>query len=251
MTICEICDGIGIVPTAIGSRPCACQVEEQARLRLLRAQIPLGFAGCTLDNFRPCPHTKEALMMARHYAQEFIPGVRDQDLPGLLLSGSVGVGKTHLAAAILRSTIETKGIEGRFVTVPALLDRLRASYDNGATETPAQILRPIMGADLVVIDELGASRPTDWVFDTIELLIGSLYNAMRPVIVTTNYPNLKPGAAPAQNEYARAARPETLYDRIGARMWSRLQQMCRPVDMIGPDWRARGSVTSMAGRKEE
>ena len=237
---CGFCGDIGLVPTATGSRPCSCQAEQEIALRLRRARIPASFAGCTLLNFTPCPHTQRGLLMARHYAAEFIPGMKDLALPGLLFTGTVGVGKTHLGAGILRQLIESKGIEGRFVTVPQLLDRLRSSYDAGARESQAEILKPILAADLVVIDELGAARPSDWVFETIELLIGSLYNNARPVIVTTNYQNLAPGGRPAtaENEYARAARPETLGDRIGGRMWSRLQQMCTAVDMSGPDWRA-------------
>ena len=159
----------------------------------------------------------------------------------MLLTGSVGTGKTHLAVAALRVLVETRGVEGRFVDVRVLLDRLRSSYNDDAQESQEQILRPILKADLVVIDELGAARPSDWVFETLELLIGGLYNRVVPVIVTTNLPNLAAGATAKANgnEYARAARPETLGDRIGARMWSRLQQMCASCEMIGPDWRGR------------
>jgi DNA replication protein DnaC len=124
------------------------------------------------------------------------------------------------------------------VDLRELLDRLRSSYDERATENQAQIMRPIFAADLVVIDELGAARPTDWIFETQELLIGGLYNRMVPTVVTTNLPNLAAGAAAASG-YERAARPETLGDRIGMRMFSRLQEMCRTVTMNGPDWRSK------------
>jgi DNA replication protein DnaC len=179
--------------------------------------------------------------MARRFAQDFLPGFTGKDISGLLLTGSVGTGKTHLAVGVLRHLVEEKGIDGRFVTVPDFLDRLRQSYDKGAGETTGQIFAPTFAAGLVVIDELGAARGTDWVFETIELLIGGLYNRMTPVIVTTNFRNLDPGgsAAAGNNDYARAARPETLGDRIGARMFSRLQQMCTAVDMTGPDYRTR------------
>jgi DNA replication protein DnaC len=232
---CNLCRDIGLIPTEHGSRPCACQIEEEARIRFTRAGIPPNFQGCALENFIADANTTWALAAARRYVTDFLPGAGR----GLLFTGNVGAGKTHLAAGILRALIGDKGIQGRFVTVPQLLEKLRASFGPEATETETQILKPILSADLVVIDELGASRATEWVFDTVELLIGSLYNKSAAVIVTTNFPNLAPGAGQVQNEYARAMRPETLGDRIGARMWSRLQQMCKTVQIHGSDWRAK------------
>lgn len=235
---CDRCQDIGLIPTATGSRPCSCQTDQASRIRLNRAEIPERFHGCALENFRPDPQTSWALAAARRYVTDFLPG-RAQPGAGLLFTGNVGVGKTHLAAGILRALIDTKGIDGRFVTVAQLLEKLRASYGQDAGQSETQILKPILSADLVVIDELGASRPTEWVFDTVELLIGSLYNQSAAVIVTTNFPNLDAGAGQVQNEYSRAIRPETLGDRIGRRMWSRLQQMCAAVEMHGSDWRAK------------
>ena len=236
---CEACGGMGLIKTETGSRTCDCQAAAGAAARIRRAHIPVGFASATLEGFRPAPHTSQALTAARTFAREFLPGMKSCDTPGLLLTGSVGTGKTHLAVATLRAVIEEKGIDGQFVDVRELLDRLRSSYDEGSSQSQAQILKPIMSADLVVIDELGAARPSDWVFETIELLIGGLYNRMAPVIVTTNLPNLAAGAAAFGNSYARATRPETLGDRIGTRMFSRLQQMCLAIEMVGPDWRAK------------
>jgi DNA replication protein DnaC len=237
--LCEACNGLGLIPGSKGSYPCQCQEEERRRIRLQRAGIPPGFAGATLGNFQVRPHTSKAHLMVRRYAEEFLPGNNrsDKRAAGILLTGSVGTGKTHLAVGVARYLVEERGIEARFVTVPELLDRLRSSYDTDARESQAQILRPIFSADLVVIDELGAQRASDWVFDTVELLIGGLYNRMTPVIVTSNFQNLPAGGSTPQS-YERAARQETLGDRIGARMFSRLQQMCAPMDMSGPDWRA-------------
>jgi DNA replication protein DnaC len=235
---CNICRDVGLIPTERGSRPCACQIDQQARMRLTRAGIPPKFQDCALENFTPEAHTSWALAAARRYVTDFLPGAGR----GILFTGNVGAGKTHLAAGILRALIEDKGIQGQFVIVPRLLEKLRATFGPDATETDTQILKPILSADLVVIDELGASRPTDWVLDTVELLIGGLYNRSAAVIVTTNFLNLGFGASQVQdeNEYARAARAETLGDRIGKRMWSRLQQMCTTVVQIhGSDWRAK------------
>jgi len=144
---------------------------------------------------------------------------------------------------ILRKLAEEKGIEGRMVDIRELLDQLRSSYDERnerSQESQAQVLASILKAELILIDELGAAKPSDWVYETLELLIGTLYNRARPVIVTTNMGNrgpFNPGNRYEENEYARAARAETLGDRIGLRMWSRLQQMCRPVEINGSDWR--------------
>lgn len=240
--VCELCDGVGLVRVEADgrwvSRACDCQAAARAAALVKRARIPAGFEHATLDGFVASKYTAQGLLAAKQFVREFIPG---QATPGLLLTGTVGTGKTHLAAGILRDLAEEKGVSGRFVDVRELLDQLRGSYDDSAQETQAQILRPLLTADLVVVDELGAARPSEWVFETIELLIGGLYNRTTPTIVTTNLPNLAAGAgASTGNGYARAAmRPETLGDRIGSRMWSRLQQMCRAVEMNGPDWRMR------------
>lgn len=239
---CPQCGGAGLLRVQAGdlwvSRPCGCQEALQRAARVKRARIPAAFEHATLDRFAQAKHTAQALLAAKQFVREFIPG---QPASGLIFVGSVGTGKTHLAAGVLHELAEDKGVDARFVDVRELLDKLRSSYDENAQETQAQILKPLLTAELVAIDELGAARPSDWVFETIELLIGGLYNRNVPVIVTTNLANLGPGAsAPgAAAEYARVARPETLGDRIGARMWSRLQQMCRAVDMTGPDWRVR------------
>lgn len=240
LVTCELCGGYGLirVPETNSSRPCECQIAIAAAARIKRAGIPAGFAGASFRTFQRQEHTKNALQTARRFCEEFLPG-KDGRTRGMLLTGSVGTGKTHLAVACLRHLIEEKGIDARFVDVRDLLERLRSTYRDEGGDTQTQILKPLLRADLVVIDELGAARPTDWVFETIELLIGGLYNSLGPVIVTTNLPNAAPGATTGNNEYQRAARPETLGDRIGARMWSRLQEMCVSVEMIGKDFRSR------------
>lgn len=239
---CEKCGGVGLVPVEVNgkpsSRPCECQQPAGAEARIARAGIPEGFRRASFGNFDIRPHNSRAAGVAWRFCEEFLPG-RGHRNTGLLLTGTVGSGKTHLAVAALRELVINKGIDAKFVLVPQLLDRLRSSYDESAAESQRKILRPIFEADLVVIDELGAARPSDWVFETIELLIGGLYNEMVPVIVTTNLANLGPGQSVqnVQNEYARSARPETLGDRIGARMWSRLQEMTVCVELKGVDMR--------------
>lgn len=245
MTACPECGGVGLIPATkegrMYSMPCHCQTTERQKAMIARSRIPAGYLEATFQTFTKTAGTAKALQTAHRFVEEFVPGMHTPRQLGMMLTGPVGTGKTHLAAASLHQLIKDKGIYGRFVDVRELLDKLRSSYGEDARDTHAQILAPVLNADLVVIDELGAARPSDWVFETIELLIGGLYNKLTPVIVTTNLPNLQAGAAvtDSKSEYARAARPETLGDRIGSRMFSRLQEMCVAVEMSGPDWRGK------------
>lgn len=232
---CEICGGIGLVPTKAGSKPCVCQVEARIATRLKRAGIPPEFAGARLDNYVSTGGTSAALFTACRYVEEFLPG---QTRTGLLLTGSVGLGKTHLAVGMVRALVRDKGVEARFYDVRELLERLRSTFDDNSPETEHQILDPLFRAELVVLDELGAVRNTDWAMETMEVIIGGLYNRQRPLIATTNYPNA-PVAGIKGDIYN--SHPLTLGDRIGARMFSRMQQMCAVIEMTGEDWRNNGT----------
>jgi DNA replication protein DnaC len=102
--------------------------------------------------------------------------------------------------------------------------------------TELEILKPVFDAEVLILDELGASKPTDWVWDTVAHILNTRYNDRRTTIITTNYANAGPvgvGLAPEQ----RSNREESLGDRIGERMRSRLQEMCVVVEMNGVDFR--------------
>lgn len=225
---CEICDGIGLIKTERGSQPCPCQLEAERKIRVNRMGLPPAFGAATLAGFKPSPHTRNALELARAYVRDYIPG---QTKTGLLFTGSTGTGKTHLAVGAARQLAEEKGVDARFVDMTDFLDRMRiATFDNNPPETKTDILRPIHAAELVILDELGGARSNDWVFEVVENLIGRLYNDQKPVLVTSNAPN---------QQYDPKATQPTLGERIGQRMYSRLQQVCLAADMTGPDWRMR------------
>ncbi len=155
--------------------------------------------------------------------------VRDYPLAdrGILFTGSVGVGKTHLAVGILRGLVE-KGISCRFYEYRSLLKEIQNSYDPNTQTSEMSILESLFDHEVIVLDELGAARPSEWVQDTIGLIINARYNDKKLTILTTNYPDER-----------RQDAEDTLADRIGLRLRSRLHQMCGTVVVDGNDYRNR------------
>src|SRR5919198_4093801 len=141
--------------------------------------------------------------------------------------GPVGTGKTHLSAAILRGLIE-KGIPCLFYEFGALLKEIQNSYNPVSQTSELKVLAPVYETEVLVLDELGASKPTDWVRDTMMQVIGTRYNERRLTIFTTNYPDAR-----------RQPAEETLEDRVGVRLRSRLYEMCRTVQIEGEDYRRK------------
>jgi len=156
------------------------------------------------------------------------------DSTGLLLTGSIGVGKTHLAVGVIRELILGKGISCLFYDYRELLKQIQNSYNDSVKTTELEVLRPVFEAEVLVLDELGAVKPTEWVWDTVSLILNTRYNDNRTTIITTNFDD-KPAAA--VSGLRGASREETLGDRIGERMRSRIHEMCRIVRMEGQDFR--------------
>ncbi len=211
------------------AEPCECQHERRLFKLLAKAQIPARYGPCTLDNFQASPELFLALNTARRFVDVY-PGERDGT--GLLLFGSVGVGKTHLATAISQKLILEKGVPALFCDYRELLKAITNSYNAHVQTTELEVLEPVFNAEVLVLDELGAAKPTEWVWETVAHILNTRYNDKRTTIITTNYANLPPGGGDRP-----ATREETLGDRIGERMRSRLQEMCVPVEMRGPDYR--------------
>jgi DNA replication protein DnaC len=158
----------------------------------------------------------------------------------VLFLGPLGVGKTHLAVGIMKELIVAKGIPCLFYDYRELLKHIQNSYNSSVQATELEVLRPVFDTEVLVLDELGAVKPTEWVWDTVSHILNTRYNDKRTTIITTNFPDLPAAAVAAPRDLtARAAREETLGDRIGERMRSRLHEMCRKVEMQGEDFRQR------------
>jgi DNA replication protein DnaC len=237
-TVCPLCDGMGmrVVALAAGGRaaePCECQHERKLFALLSRAQIPMRYAECTLENYNATGELYRAFLSAQRFV-DIYPG--ENDGTGLLFTGSIGVGKTHLATAILQKLILEKGVPALFCDYRELLKSITNSYNARVETTELEVLQPVFDAEVLVLDELGAAKPTEWVWETVAHILNTRYNDKRTTIITTNYPNLPPGSMRGGDK-SGFSREETLGDRIGERMRSRLGEMCVPVEMQGSDYR--------------
>lgn len=220
------------------SRACECQAVLRVRATESRAKIPARYKHCLLSSYEVSfqgadQSFQRALGMAQGFVHDY---PTDTDGKGLLFTGTIGVGKTHLAVGILRELIAEKGSNGLFFDYRDLLKQIQGSYNVESSTNEMDILQPVFDVEVLVLDELGAAKPTEWVWDTVALVLNSRYNNRQTTIITTNYPNLSAGAG-GRSDIERAAKEQTLGDRIGNRMWSRLTEICVAVEMQGQDFR--------------
>jgi DNA replication protein DnaC len=168
--------------------------------------------------------------IAKTEAQRVLDDYPVIDGRGLIFIGAVGVGKTHLAVAILRELIERYQARGLFCQFGALLRQIQDSYSQVSQTSELKLLEPVFDAEVLVLDELGASKPTDWVRDTMMQIINARYNEKRLTIFTTNY---------FDERKSDKDTTELLEDRIGVALRSRLYEMCKTVVIEGHDYRRK------------
>jgi len=202
---------------------------------LAQARIPKRYEHCELASFEPNysgnnASLGRAAMMAQKFVDEY-----PLEKTGLLFLGPIGVGKTHLAAGIIRELMQ-KNVPCLFCDYRELLKEIQNSYNPSVSATEMSILRPVFQAEVLVLDELGAVKPSEWVWDTVSLILNTRYNDVRTTIITTNLADAPPAGA---EPYSKVRREDTLGDRIGERMRSRLHEMCRKIEMQGEDFRQK------------
>src|SRR5215468_6661625 len=208
--VCNECFGTGTkLDPEKGAIPCPCQRSNRSTKLIANARIPRRYAGCSFDTFKSEPGTLQdnALLYARTLVLDY-PAV-DR---GLLFMGPAGVGKTHLAVSIIKGLVE-KGFACVFTEFGSLLKEIQDSYNPISKSSELRVLAPIYQADVLVLDELGATVPTDWVRDTMYQIINKRYNDNKLTIFTTNYSD----------------KANELEERITYRLRSRLYEMCTNV----------------------
>jgi DNA replication protein DnaC len=202
---------------------------------LAAANIPRRYEHCELASFE-FEGVYRSLAPARMAACKFVEEYPVNNT-GLLLIGTIGVGKTHLAVGIIKELIRSKGIACLFCDYRELLKQIQNSYNDSVKTTELDVLRPVFEAEVLVLDELGAVKPTEWVWDTVSLILNTRYNNRLTTIITTNFIDGQSAEADARDGIKRPNRDDTLGDRIGDRMRSRLHEMCRFITMKGSDFR--------------
>ncbi len=237
--LCEQCDGSGFTHVEKDGReyavPCTCRSTGRNTGTLVEScRIPPRYEHCTLEHFTPGTSSqREGYEKVLRYCRAF-PHLGPDEGLGLLFTGGNGVGKTHLSVAVLQELVEQKGVRGQFWDFNELIREIRNSYNPETHMTEMMVLEPVVETDLLVLDDLGAWKMTDWMNDTLFSILNSRYLARKPTVVTTNYQD-------ADLDKVRAAdslvRREYLVERIGQRLRSRLMEMCLVVPLDGPDFR--------------
>jgi len=202
-------------------RRCECRTVARTSSLVSAARIPRRYDDCDFDSYFPLNPSQEAgLMFARRVADEY-PNL---DV-GLLFIGTCGIGKTHLSVAILKALLE-KNISCLFYDFRDLLKEIQDSWNSQTQTSEMDILGSVYDAEVLVLDELGASKPTEWVKDTMTHIINKRYNDRKVTIFTSNYLDAK------TNPF-----DETLQERVGIRLRSRLHEMCKVIAVTGDDYR--------------
>lgn len=171
---CRDCDGGAYVQNERGGQPVPCTACTTPDTRAALAGIPGRYRAASLETFHPRPGKAPALAWAATW-----------DGKSAVLTGSWGTGKTHLGCALLRAVVES-GERARYVSVPDMLDAIRATYDDGSRDQSQSVMTRLVAEPLLLLDDLGAERGTDWTEERMRMLLDARYRAERPTLVTTN-----------------------------------------------------------------
>lgn len=225
---CSICDGTGwkTIEADGVSRVtrCDCWHQRLYESLLKSARVPRRYAHCELSNFET--HTdsqRDAHRKAARLVDQF-PVVER----GLLFYGDIGVGKTHLAVALMKEVIRRKGARAVFYETRDLLKVVRDTYNNQVEATELDVLRPVLEADLLVLDDLGSEKKSQWVEETLGLVVNTRYSERRATVFTTNLVDTE------------NTEPNSIAFQLGLRIRSRLLEMCDWVRIDSHDTREVG-----------
>jgi DNA replication protein DnaC len=227
---------------------CECAAGDRTSRVLERARIPRRYEHCDFDNFDTDLYENEPEAAAWNRSLEQTKLVVEsfaRDYPagtdcGLLLMGPCGTGKTHLGVAALKQLV-LRGHDGLFYDFRELLKEIQASYNPENDTTEMGVLEPVLIVEVLLLDDLGSSKPSAWALDTVGHILNTRYNEKRVTLLTTNYldsaATLPDGPRLPSGQGLGVPRDDLLADRVGQRIRSRLYEMCRTVEIVAPDYR--------------
>lgn len=238
--------------------PCDCTTDDRAGRMLARARVPERYLHCDFENYETDNEIEntsrdqqaswnrslaQAKLVVQRFAKEFSPVREMQSEHGLLLMGPCGVGKTHLAVAALKEIVQ-RGHTGLFYDYRELLKEIQDSYNAENQATEMSVLEPVLQAEILVLDDVGSSKPSLWALETVGHVLNTRYNEKRVTLLTTNYLDAETAAnaaAPVSSPRVIGMRAPTIEDslteRVGKRIRSRLYEMCRTIEIYAPDYR--------------
>jgi DNA replication protein DnaC len=240
-------------PKLVWAVPCDCTAGDRTERALAKARVPERYRHCDFGNFESDNEIEnvareqleswnrslaQAKLLVERFAQEFPVGADH----GLLLMGPCGVGKTHLAVAALK-TIALRGHSGLFYDYRELLKAIQDSYNPESQATEMSVLEPVLKAEVLVLDDVGSSKPSLWALETVGHVLNTRYNEERVTLLTTNFLDSDAAASAAPSTTLRVAgmrapaAEDSLTERVGKRIRSRLYEMCRTVEIYAPDYR--------------
>lgn len=235
-------------PKLVWAVPCDCTAGDRSERALAKARVPERYRHCDFENFETDNETEsaggeqlaawhrslsQAKLIVQRFAEEFPVGNEQ----GLLLMGPCGAGKTHLAVAALKQ-IALRGHSGLFYDYRELLKQIQDSYNAESQSTEMGVLEPVLKAEILVLDDLGSSKPSMWALETVGHILNTRYNEKRVTVLTTNYLDADAPAVPIARVAGRApAIEDSLGERVGQRIRSRLYEMCRTVEINAADYR--------------
>jgi DNA replication protein DnaC len=234
--LCSRCQGTGWVTIEEDEvrfvKRCDCFEKDRGDRLIRNANIPPRYEHCSLEDFAA---RNEKLSLAKALATRFVNEYPVVDC-GLLILGPCGVGKTHLAVSVLKALIQKHQVNGLFWDFRDLLKRIQHSFNPDSQTSQMEILDPVLQAQVLVLDDLGAERPSEWVSDTFAYILTTRYNLKLTTLITSNFED-RAGQYVNLPNGTRVSREESLEERIGARLRSRLYEMCKVIQLEGEDFR--------------